>query len=697
MKISYKINIPVILLMLMAILTVSFVSLYNFNKVINEQMADTTSGVMERLMVSIEESESEVKKLTDIMNTYYLQMARVVTDYYESNPSGADTVFFKEIADRIGVDEIHLVDKHGVISGGTHPEFYGFDFNGNDQTKPFLRMLEDKSFELAQEPQLRAADGTLFQYIGVPLQKGSGLIQIGVKASELQELLAGSSLQHIIDSYSYPKGTYAYIMDYTGLCTQHYFTERIGSAGTELDFVQTILKQKNGAFTYVYNDVEVFTSFHEIPGGILVTAVATDSYKSRLKPIIMTLIITAAASILMLVIILLPLIRKTMKPILDIGSSLKEISSGDANLTRRLAVRTSDEVGVVARYFNDFIQNLHTLVVDIRKAVGTIDQFSGTMVESTGASVSSAREINGNISSAEGQLQQIKNNISESVSAVEQIATNTQIFEKLISNQAAMVEESTASITQMIASLNNVNNITAAKKSSTMTLKDTAEAGKHYIDKTSSEFATVVRKIEGIQEMANAINGIAAQTNLLSMNAAIEAAHAGESGKGFAVVAGEIRKLAETAGKSSSAISGLIKEITTAVEHTNESVSKSIISFDSIAREVDSTVNAFMEIEQSVSEITLGSKQIMDSTTEINHVTNQVHEGSREIYQGIETTNRSLNVINQQSSEVAGAISSVHEKAMEMLETMKSINTIGENFKELSGGLSDKFTLFITE
>ncbi|MDA3958669.1 methyl-accepting chemotaxis protein [Oceanispirochaeta sp.] len=227
-------------------------------------------------------------------------------------------------------------------------------------------------------------------------------------------------------------------------------------------------------------------------------------------------------------------------------------------------------------------------------------------------------------------------------------------------------------------------------------MKRIAEEGKKQIDLTSREFAVVAEKISQIQEMAATIKNIAAQTNLLSMNAAIEAAHAGDSGKGFAVVADEIRKLAETSGKSSGNITTLIKEITTGVNNTSVSVGSTLRIFDSISEEVESTVNAFHEIEDSVSELTIGGRQIMESTEEINNVTNEVRYGSSEIHKGIESTNSSLLSIKAKSGAVDTAILEIYSKASEVVDAMKKLQDIGDSLDEITKDLSKKFSQFIT-
>ena len=698
MKITYKILVPMMIVLLFALSIVSYIGYRNIRQEIYSVLQLTAEITLEDIILELERNESYSETLKDSLNNNYFRIARSIAAMILENPGILSERGMSELASFIGIDEIHIANHEGILFTGNIPEFFGLDFGSGDQTRPFLKLLESSNGTFAQDPAIRVVDGMLFQYVGVSLPERGGFVQIGVKPRELQKLLEMTSIQALLENYHYTDEGYAYVVSPdTKMCIHHAVADRVGTDMTQYDFANTIFEMGNGFFTYTYKGKEIFTSFRTTRFGIVAVAFPTSSYTQRLHPILIALISTSIILLLFMMAILTVLVRKIIAPLKEVGRSLEEISSGEADLTKRLEIQNRDEIGDVAKSFNRFMEKMQDLVYGIQAAVVKTGSIKDEMLNSTRITADSTNEINESIRVVENRLQQMNGNIGESATAMEEITSNTVSFDNIISSQASMVEESTAAITQMIASLNNVGHITASKKNSTTALKKVAEEGAMQINTASQQFSAVVNKIVNIQEMANTINGIASQTNLLSMNAAIEAAHAGESGKGFAVVAEEIRKLAETAGESSGVITNLIREITDGVEGTSESVSGTIKIFNSIVQEVESTVNAFHEIEDSVSELTIGGKQIMESTEEINNITTEVSSGSAEIHLGIESTNQALIGIKDTSDEVTRVTRDIYDKASRVVDAMSGLQSTGSELDKITRELSERFSQFKTE
>jgi len=176
MKISFKILIPTIIMLLLAVSIVSFIGYSNIAKEMNNVMKVTNESTLNDIMVKIKNAGEQKESLKSSLNNNFLRIARAISKLIEEAPDVLQTEVMQEIAEEVGVDEIHVIGSDGVLYAGSVPGFFGFDLSTNEQTKPFLKMLTDKNFELAQDSQFRAVDNVLFQYIGVPIKTQSGLV-----------------------------------------------------------------------------------------------------------------------------------------------------------------------------------------------------------------------------------------------------------------------------------------------------------------------------------------------------------------------------------------------------------------------------------------------------------------------------------------------------------------------------------------
>ena len=471
-----------------------------------------------------------------------------------------------------------------------------------------------------------------------------------------------------------------------------------GSAAEELQ--KKLLGEENSYFDAKTDGKEYMVQALRIPDtrwGLLVKFPRARVVSELLASIVPPLAIFIAVFLFAQIGIFFMVMLSMVKPLATVGRHLEALAAADADLTVVIPAITKDEIGRVATSFNQFTGKLRELMVDVKKAIDGTNAIKQNVSASTEETSSAIEEISANLGSIQKQIEVLDSNISDNVVAIEQVTRNIGQVDDQILSQSAMVEQSTSAITEMMASLNNVNGIAQTKQKTTSALTALAADSKENIIRTADTFKSVVSQINQIHEMANTINGIASQTNLLSMNAAIEAAHAGDAGRGFAVVAEEIRKLADSAAQSSQTIAKLIKDISASVRETDQNMLRTSEAFEKITDEVGSTVNAFTEIEQAVSELNLGGKQILDSINEINEVTVHIREGSRDIKAGTAAMLDSSTKIKEVSDRVTTGMAEATTGSAEIVRSMQLLVGQSQSLSVIVDELRQKFGQFKTE
>jgi len=577
MKISFKILIPTSIMLIVAVTTISVIGYTNIEREMDQVMKVTTSATLDDLVKQIGSAEEEAVKLTSALNRNYLRVARSIAFAIDRDPSVLDTESMANLAGKIGIDEIHVVNSGGILFAGSIPGFIGVDFNKNDQTRPFLKMLDDPTFELAQKPAMRAADSTLFQYIGVPLRDGKGLVQIGVQPKDLQELLESSTVQKIIENYSYKSGTYAFVLSQEkNEIIAHSQKDFMGADLSSNDFSQRIIREKNGSFTFIFNNTEVFTSFQSTEQGIVVVGIPTTEYAGSLQEILVTLVITSFISLILLTIIMIFIVRKIISPLGLISDSLKLMASGDLRIKLdTLLLSRKDEVGDLALSLNNMAENLQSIVKDVSVAAGYISSSSIQLSESS---------------------QLLSTGASEQASSAEEVSSS--------------MEEMNSNISQ------NAENSRLTETIATKASNDAKESGE-----------TVTAAVDAMTQIANKITiieEIARSTNLLALNAAIEAARAGEHGKGFAVVASEVRKLAEQSQAAAADITQLASQTVSLSSTSGEKLAK-------LVPDIQRTAELIEEISAASSEQQSGVEQITKAIHQLDKITQDNASSSEEL------------------------------------------------------------------
>jgi methyl-accepting chemotaxis protein len=385
-------------------------------------------------------------------------------------------------------------------------------------------------------------------------------------------------------------------------------------------------------------------------------------------------------------------VRIVLKPLGGYVQAFEKSAKGD--LTVRTAVRSHDEIGKVADYFNSFIGTLETMVQQVKAVSDSAGEISQDLAASSEESAASLHEIRVNTEGMKNKIVRLDGEISESAASAREMRDYIGRLAELIQNQAAAINQSSASIEQMGASINNIAKTAEEKLSIANALEVNAQEGQSEMEETELLIKKVAQSAGVILEMIEIIQGISSKTNLLAMNAAIEAAHAGEFGKGFAVVADEIRNLAESSAESAKQVTQSLGEVTGYIKVSEASTEKTGVAFNQIMDKVKDVAHSMTEMKNTTHELSLGAQQILEALGSLVKTTDEVKDSSREMNERVGVITEAMGRMSDYSAETKNGMEEITIGINEIYKAVEAVSQAGTLNSQSVGKLQDLVARF---